>query len=131
MRVSSSGTRLALVCHERRHCRVLFRYDTKFSLKIHQKTRTDFVFYVGCEIEGGTQDGIHFTFSRDGRPSGECFVEFSTIDDFNRYIGLPGHYFKYCHRFASNLHVSLWRKFRGNNLVYNLKWPSLFQSTVT
>ncbi|XP_028399699.1 heterogeneous nuclear ribonucleoprotein H-like isoform X2 [Dendronephthya gigantea] len=43
-------------------------------------------FFSGCEIEGGAQDGIHFTFSRDGRPSGECFVEFATIEDFNRAL---------------------------------------------
>ncbi|CAB3993495.1 heterogeneous nuclear ribonucleo H3-like isoform X2, partial [Paramuricea clavata] len=43
-------------------------------------------FFSGCEIQGGVQDGIYFTFSRDGRPSGECFVEFTTIDDFNRAL---------------------------------------------
>ena len=39
---------------------------------------------LGCVIVGGAQEGIHFTFSRDGRPSGECFVEFATGEDFNR-----------------------------------------------
>lgn len=44
--------------------------------------------FLDSEIEGGSDQGIHFTFSKDGRPSGECFVEFSTIDDFNRLRSL-------------------------------------------
>jgi len=33
-----------------------------------------------CDIAGG-EDGVHFTFSREGRPSGECFVELASEDD--------------------------------------------------
>ncbi|XP_038062096.1 heterogeneous nuclear ribonucleoprotein H3-like isoform X2 [Patiria miniata] len=38
-------------------------------------------FFDGCNILGG-KDGICFTFNKHGRPSGECFVEFETEEDF-------------------------------------------------
>ena len=37
-------------------------------------------FSTECDIAGG-EDGVHFTFSREGRPSGECFVELASEDD--------------------------------------------------
>ncbi|KAK7113546.1 heterogeneous nuclear ribonucleoprotein F-like [Littorina saxatilis] len=37
-------------------------------------------FFEGCEIAGGIS-GIHLTQSREGRPSGEAFVEFASEDD--------------------------------------------------
>ncbi|XP_076439927.1 heterogeneous nuclear ribonucleoprotein F-like [Babylonia areolata] len=37
-------------------------------------------FFEGCRINRG-QDGVHLTLSRDGRPSGEAFVEFASEDD--------------------------------------------------
>ncbi|XP_022089202.1 heterogeneous nuclear ribonucleoprotein H3-like isoform X2 [Acanthaster planci] len=40
-------------------------------------------FFDGCNILGG-KDGIHFTFNKNGRPSGECFVEFETEEDFEQ-----------------------------------------------
>ena len=46
--------------------------------------RIEHFYFLGCVILGGAQEGIHFTFSRDGRPSGECFVEFASVEDFNR-----------------------------------------------
>lgn len=38
-----------------------------------------------CSVPEG-EDGIHFTFSRDGRPSGECFVELGGEDDVTNAI---------------------------------------------
>ncbi|GFO33139.1 heterogeneous nuclear ribonucleoprotein f [Plakobranchus ocellatus] len=38
-----------------------------------------------CEIAGG-EDGIHFTYSRDGRPSGEAFVELMSEDDVTNAV---------------------------------------------
>jgi len=37
-------------------------------------------FFANCSVSGG-KDGIHFTLNREGRPSGECFVEMDTDDD--------------------------------------------------
>jgi len=37
-------------------------------------------FLQGCDIDGG-ESGVHFTFSREGRPSGEAFVELSSEED--------------------------------------------------
>lgn len=34
----------------------------------------------GCKIKNGT-GGIHLTMSREGRPSGEAYVEFETEED--------------------------------------------------
>lgn len=36
--------------------------------------------FAGCETHGGSA-GIHLTQSREGRPSGEAFVEFASEDD--------------------------------------------------
>lgn len=62
-------------------------------------------FFWDSKVIGGT-DGVHMTSSREGRPSGEAFVEFSTEEDLkqalkrdrdhmgNRYIeGIKFHYF--------------------------------------
>jgi heterogeneous nuclear ribonucleoprotein F/H len=35
---------------------------------------------IGCEIRGGLT-GVHLTQSREGRPSGEAFVEFECEED--------------------------------------------------
>jgi heterogeneous nuclear ribonucleoprotein F/H len=44
-------------------------------------TRDDIVnFFSPVAVTGGPQ-GVHFTFTRDGRPSGEAFIEFSSADD--------------------------------------------------
>lgn len=37
-------------------------------------------FFSECSVSG-SKEGIHFTTNRDGRPSGECFVEMDTEDD--------------------------------------------------
>lgn len=36
--------------------------------------------YLGCKIKNGA-NGIHLTMSREGRPSGEAYVEFETEED--------------------------------------------------
>ncbi|XP_046860386.1 heterogeneous nuclear ribonucleoprotein H3-like isoform X2 [Xenia sp. Carnegie-2017] len=43
-------------------------------------------FFSGSEITGGAENGIHFTYSHDGRPSGECFVEFTSPGDYERAL---------------------------------------------
>lgn len=45
-------------------------------------------FTEDVQIVDGEQ-GVHFTFSREGRPSGECFVEL--IDEDNVQRGLKCH----------------------------------------
>ena len=42
------------------------------------------LFCEGCNIKGGAKSGIHFTYSSDGRPSGECFVELVSVEDMNK-----------------------------------------------
>lgn len=37
----------------------------------------------GCNIKGG-HVGIHLTMSREGRPSGEAFVELATPEDLEK-----------------------------------------------
>lgn len=50
-------------------------------------TRADQVveFLRECEIVGG-EEGVHFTFSREGRPSGECFVELASEEDVSNAL---------------------------------------------
>jgi len=42
-------------------------------------------FFSESKIAGG-KDGIHLTFSRDGRPSGEAFVEFTSDEDLEKAV---------------------------------------------
>lgn len=42
-------------------------------------------FFNGCRIKGAS-DGIHFTYASDGRASGEAYIEFASVEDFNRYV---------------------------------------------
>lgn len=37
-------------------------------------------FFSPVAVMGGPQ-GVHFTFTRDGRPSGEAFIEFASLDE--------------------------------------------------
>lgn len=37
----------------------------------------------GCEIYDG-ENGVHLTYSREGRASGEAFVEFASEDDLEK-----------------------------------------------
>ena len=39
----------------------------------------------GCNILGGKY-GIHFTFVRDGRPSGEAYVEMASNEDVQKAL---------------------------------------------
>lgn len=42
-------------------------------------------FFAMCRIEGG-KDGIKFVFLREGRPSGEAFIELESEADFNKAL---------------------------------------------
>ncbi|XP_018328130.1 heterogeneous nuclear ribonucleoprotein H-like isoform X2 [Agrilus planipennis] len=42
-------------------------------------------FFKDCNIKGG-KNGIHMTTSREGRPSGEAFVEFVDVEDLQRAL---------------------------------------------
>jgi len=42
-------------------------------------------FFQECNILNG-EDGIHFTFVRDGRPSGEAYVEFESEEDLEKAL---------------------------------------------
>lgn len=43
-------------------------------------------FFSGCNIRDGPKNGIHFTYSSDGRPSGECFVELVSLEDMEKAL---------------------------------------------
>ncbi|EDO37823.1 predicted protein, partial [Nematostella vectensis] len=43
-------------------------------------------FFKDCNIVGGPQNGVHFTFGIDGRPSGECFVQFVSEKDVEKAL---------------------------------------------
>ena len=44
------------------------------------------LFYVSdCNVVGG-KGGIHFTYVRDGRPSGEAYIELSSEEDLNKAL---------------------------------------------
>lgn len=42
-------------------------------------------FFSDCKILGG-KEGIHMTSSREGRPSGEAFIEFEDIEDLENAV---------------------------------------------
>ncbi|EDV22119.1 uncharacterized protein TRIADDRAFT_29141, partial [Trichoplax adhaerens] len=42
-------------------------------------------FFTGCRVKEGRQ-GIHFTYASDGRASGEAYIEFGSLEDFNRAL---------------------------------------------
>ena len=42
-------------------------------------------FFAMCRIAGG-HEGIHFVYLREGRPSGEAFVEFESEEDLNKAL---------------------------------------------
>ena len=46
---------------------------------------TKYFYLLGCEILGGT-DGIHFTYVRDGRPSGEAYVELANSESLTHAL---------------------------------------------
>ena len=52
-----------------------------------------YAFLEEVHIVGGT-DGVHFTFSREGRPSGEAFIELASeldcqnaVEKHNEHMG--------------------------------------------
>lgn len=60
-------------------------------------------FFSDCNIVGKV-DGVCFTFSKEGRPSGEAFVELKTADDFKTAIAKDRKYMghRYIEVFKSN-----------------------------
>ncbi|KAG9344352.1 hypothetical protein JZ751_011021 [Albula glossodonta] len=60
-------------------------------------------FFSDCDIIGGV-NGVCFTFSKEGRPSGEAFVELKTADDFKNAIAKDRKYMghRYIEVFKSN-----------------------------
>lgn len=49
------------------------------------------ILHLGCQVHGG-KDGIHFTFVRDGRPSGEAYIELETEQDLNNALTKDKHH---------------------------------------
>ncbi|XP_023677279.1 heterogeneous nuclear ribonucleoprotein H3 isoform X1 [Paramormyrops kingsleyae] len=60
-------------------------------------------FFSDCEIVGGVS-GVCFTYSKEGRPSGEAFIELKTADDFKNAIAKDRKYMghRYIEVFKSN-----------------------------
>ncbi|XP_067055287.1 heterogeneous nuclear ribonucleoprotein H2-like isoform X2 [Acropora muricata] len=42
--------------------------------------------FSDCNIRGGAKNGIHFTYSSEGHPSGECFVELVSREDMEKAL---------------------------------------------
>ena len=47
--------------------------------------------FSDVEIIGG-ENGIHFTYMRDGRPSGEAYVEVASEDDVEKAVSKDKHH---------------------------------------
>ncbi|KAL4640869.1 heterogeneous nuclear ribonucleoprotein H3 [Arapaima gigas] len=60
-------------------------------------------FFSDCDIVGGV-NGVCFTFSKEGRPSGEAFIELKTAEDFKNAIAKDRKYMghRYIEVFKSN-----------------------------
>ena len=65
---------------------------------------------AGCDIPGGS-DGVKFTYNSGGRPSGECFVEFSSEQDLEEAMKKDKNYLqkryiegKYCSVMQTTIH---------------------------
>ncbi|XP_006824910.1 heterogeneous nuclear ribonucleoprotein H3-like isoform X2 [Saccoglossus kowalevskii] len=54
-------------------------------------------FFKGCKI-AETENGIKFTYTREGRPSGECFIELETEEDVK--VALERHNDHMGHRYV-------------------------------
>ena len=46
-------------------------------------------FFGECEIKGG-QEGIHMTMTREGRPSGEAYIEMESDEDCEKAVKKDG-----------------------------------------
>jgi len=44
------------------------------------------VFFAGCDIKNGKNQGVHIIINDEGRPSGECYVELLTQSDLKRAL---------------------------------------------
>ncbi|XP_041485091.1 heterogeneous nuclear ribonucleoprotein H2-like isoform X3 [Lytechinus variegatus] len=66
-------------------------------------------FFEGCNIVDG-EKGINFTFNNSGKPSGECFIEFETEDDFQEAMKKDKGYLqkRYIELFKSKRTEMIW-----------------------
>lgn len=99
----------SLFCKYMIFCKVC---STLLHRKLEQNIFTSLTLTEDVEIVDGEQ-GVHFTFSREGRPSGECFVEL--IDEDNVQRGLKCHNKHMGNRYIEGLYweyvPSSWSKF--------------------
>lgn len=59
---------------------------------LHYKKKTpECLSYLDCNISGG-HNGIHFTYVRDGRPSGEAYVEFDDEEELQKALTKDKHH---------------------------------------
>ena len=61
------------------------RHNIQITLQKKLDQPNVFLVHAFDRIAGG-KDGIHLTFSRDGRPSGEAFVEFVSDEDLEKAL---------------------------------------------
>ncbi|XP_078499332.1 heterogeneous nuclear ribonucleoprotein H3 isoform X1 [Lissotriton helveticus] len=75
-------------------------------------------FFSECSITGGL-NGIHFTISKEGRPTGEAFVEFETAEDVKKALTKDRKYMgnRYVEVFKSNQTEMDWllKQHQGSN----------------
>ncbi|XP_043912903.1 heterogeneous nuclear ribonucleoprotein H3 isoform X2 [Protopterus annectens] len=59
--------------------------------------------YQNCDVVNG-EDGVHFTLSKEGRPSGEAFIELDSAEDFKKALAKDRKYMghRYIEVFKSN-----------------------------
>lgn len=61
-------------------------YHYLFSSRRHQfKNLTQSLLCLDCDIAGKV-NGVCFTYSKEGRPSGEAFIELKTAEDFKNAL---------------------------------------------
>ena len=67
--------------NERRHHRIL-RGSVVFYL---HDVQSNYGNLTGCNIKNGS-DGIHIILWKDGRPSGEAYVQLESLEDFQKAL---------------------------------------------
>ncbi|XP_044174837.1 heterogeneous nuclear ribonucleoprotein H2-like isoform X2 [Acropora millepora] len=87
-------------------------------------------FFSDCNIRGGAKNGIHFTYSSEGRPSGECFVELVSLEDMENALAKSNNFLgkRYVEVFESKAGEMEWTckrmgqpQDRGNEAVVRLR----------
>lgn len=64
---------------------VLVKHRTCLGLSFFPKLIAINVIYADCDIIGKV-NGVCFTYSKEGRPSGEAFIELKTSEDFKNAL---------------------------------------------